>query len=76
MKKNANQIQFKVTPEILEAHAGDVDVAIDGRFPTKYFNKKATLVVTPVLKYDGGETKYEPVTVQGEKVEANNKVIG
>ncbi len=76
MKKNANQIQFKVTPEILEAHAGDVDVAIDGRFPTKYFNKKATLVATPVLKYDGGETKYEPVTVQGEKVEANNKVIG
>ncbi|WP_217447501.1 tetratricopeptide repeat protein [Maribellus comscasis] len=75
MKKNADQIQFKVTPEILEAHAGDVDVAIDGRFPAKYFNKKATLVATPVLKYDGGETKYEPVTVQGEKVEANNKVI-
>jgi Flp pilus assembly protein TadD len=75
MKKNADQIQFKVTPEILEAHAGDVDVAIDGRFPAKYFNKKATLVATPVLKYNGGETKYEPVTVQGEKVEANNKVI-
>jgi Flp pilus assembly protein TadD len=75
MKKNADQIQFKVTPEILEAHAGDVDVAIDGRFPEKYFNKKATLVATPVLKYDGGETQYEPVTVQGEKVEANNKVI-
>ncbi len=75
MKKNADQIQFKVTPEILEAHAGDVDVAIDGRFPAKYFNKKATLTATPVLKYDGGETKYEPVTLQGEKIEANNKVI-
>lgn len=76
MKKNADQIQFKVTPEILEAHAGDVDVAIDGRFPAKYFNKKATLVATPVLKYDGGEISFSPVTVQGEKVEANNKVIG
>ncbi|MCD6354975.1 MAG: hypothetical protein J7L95_05440 [Prolixibacteraceae bacterium] len=76
MKKNANQIKFKVTPELLEAHAGKVDVAVDGRFPAKYFNKKATLTATPVLKYDGGKTAFEPVTVQGEKVEANNKVIG
>lgn len=76
MKKNADQIQFKVTPEVLEAHAGAVDVAVDGRFPAKYFSKKATLVATPVLKYDGGEKAFSPVTVQGEKVTANNKVIG
>ncbi|NOY94944.1 MAG: tetratricopeptide repeat protein [Chlorobi bacterium] len=75
MKKNANQIQFKVTPEVLEANGGKVDVAIDGKFPAKYFIKKATLVATPVLKYEGGETALEPVTLQGEKVEANNKVI-
>ncbi len=75
MKKNADQLNFKVTPEILETHAGDVDVAIDGRFPSKYFGKKVTLVATPVLKYEGGETAFEPVTVQGEKVDANNKVI-
>ena len=43
MKKNADQIQFKVTPEVLETHGGEVDIAIDGRFPAKYFNKKATL---------------------------------
>ncbi len=75
MKKNADEINFKVTPEILEAHAGNVDVAIDGRFPSDYFNKKVTLVATPVLKYEGGETAFEPVTVQGEKVDDNNKVI-
>ncbi len=75
MKKNADQINFKVTPEVLEAHASKVDLAIDTRFPEKYFNKKATLTATPVLKYDGGETEYKGVTVQGEKVEANNKVI-
>ena len=75
MKKNADQISFKVTPEILESHAGKVDVAIDGRFPASYFNKKATLVATPVLKYEGGEKAFEPVTLQGEKVDANNKVI-
>lgn len=75
MKKNANDIQFKVTPEVLESHAGKVNVAIDGRFPAKYFNKKATLTATPVLKYEGGDTKLTPVSVQGESVEANNKVI-
>ncbi|MFA5327349.1 MAG: tetratricopeptide repeat protein [Prolixibacteraceae bacterium] len=75
MKKNANLINFKTTPEILETNAGKVDVAIDGKFPAKYFNKKATMVATPVLKYDGGEKAFEPVTLQGEKVDANNKVI-
>lgn len=75
MKKNADQINFKVTPELLEAHAGEVNMSVDGRFPAKYFNKKATVVATPVLKYEGGETTFESVTVQGEKVEANNKVI-
>ncbi|MDO9615771.1 MAG: hypothetical protein Q7J86_14755, partial [Bacteroidota bacterium] len=75
MKKNANLIDFKTTPEILETHAGNVDIAIDGKFPAKYFNKKATLVATPVLKYQGGEQVFESVTLQGEKVNANNKVI-
>ncbi|SHF66629.1 hypothetical protein SAMN05444274_107110 [Mariniphaga anaerophila] len=75
MKKNADQIQFKVTPEVLEAHAGEVDLTVDGRFPVKYFNKKATLTATPVLKYEGGQTKFSPVTLQGEKVQGNNRVI-
>ncbi|MGM0621334.1 MAG: tetratricopeptide repeat protein [Bacteroidota bacterium] len=75
MKKNADQIQFNVTPEVLETHAGEVDVAVNGKFPAKYFNKKATLVATPVIRHQEGETAFEPVTMQGEKVEANNKVI-
>jgi Flp pilus assembly protein TadD len=75
MKKNANLVQFKVTPEVLETNAGKINVAIDGKFPPKYFNKKATVVVTPVLKYEGGETALEPVALQGDKVGANNKVI-
>lgn len=75
MKKNANKIDFKTTPEVLETNAGNVDVAIDGKFPAKYFNKKATVVATPVLKYEGGEKAFEPITLQGEKVDGNNKVV-
>ncbi|HSH20702.1 MAG TPA: hypothetical protein VLA03_09625, partial [Draconibacterium sp.] len=75
MKKNADQIQFKVTPEVLESHAGKVNVGIDTRYPAKYFSKKATIVATPELKYADGSTKLNPASVQGESVKANNKVI-
>ena len=53
-----------------------MNVTIKGTFPEKYFNKKATLALTPVLTYAGGETAFDKVQVlQGEKVMANNKVI-
>jgi tetratricopeptide (TPR) repeat protein len=76
MKKNANLVKYEVTPKVLETHGGMVDVTIKGTYPQKYFDKKTTLEVTPVLTYAGGETAFEKVQVlQGEKVQANNKVI-
>lgn len=76
MKKNAGLIKYEVTPKVLEAHAGNVNVTIKGTFPESYFDKKTTLTATPVLTYEGGETAFENVQVlQGESVSANNKVI-
>lgn len=76
MKKEAGDINYEVTPKVLEAHGGLVNVTIKGTFPEKYFNKKATLALSPVLTYAGGETAFDKVQVlQGEKVMANNKVI-
>ncbi len=76
MKKDYSDIKYEVTPNVLETHGGLVNVTIKGTFPEKYFNKKATVEVTPVLTYTGGETAFEKVQVlQGEKVQANNKVI-
>ncbi|MGC9343618.1 MAG: tetratricopeptide repeat protein, partial [Bacteroidales bacterium] len=75
MQEAASDVSYTVTPEVLEEHGDQVDVKIDVKYPEKYFNKNAILTVTPVLKYEGGETAYEPKTVQGEKVEANNQVI-
>lgn len=75
MKKNAGQIQYRVNPVVLESHGGKVDFTIDTRYPSKYFNKKATIVATPELKYAGGATTLTPAAVQGESVKANNKVI-
>lgn len=75
MKKNSSQIQYRVNPAVLESHGGKVDFTIDTRYPSKYFNKKATVVATPELKYAGGTTTLTPASVQGENVKANNKVI-
>lgn len=76
MKKMEKDIAYKVTPEMLEAKGGQVDVKIDATIPAKYFNKKVTLVATPVLKFqNGGEKAYEPKTFQGEKVQGNNEVV-
>lgn len=76
MKKNSNLIKYEVTPKILEAHAGMVTVTIKGTFPESYFDKKTTVTATPVLTYAGGEIAFEKVQVlQGESVQANNKVI-
>lgn len=76
MKKKAYLIEYpKVTPEVLEAHAGQVKVEIEGVMPPKYFAKKATVVITPVLVYENGEKALPEVTLQGEKVKMNNAVI-
>ncbi|MBN2612130.1 MAG: tetratricopeptide repeat protein [Bacteroidales bacterium] len=75
MKDNASTVQYSVTPNPLEMHAGEVQVTIKTTFPEKYFNKKAVVVATPYLKYEGGEVEFESTTLQGESVEANNKVI-
>ena len=76
MKKNSNLVKYEVTPKVLEAHAGMVNVTIKGTFPAKYFDKKTTVTATPVLTYAGGETAFDKVQVlQGESVQANNKVI-
>jgi hypothetical protein len=75
MKKNHPDVSYKVVPEVLEEKGGEVAVSVTGTFPEKYFNKKAVVEITPVLVYEGGETAFDPVVVQGEKVQENNKVI-
>ena len=66
---------FTVTPQVLEAQAGKVPATINGKFPEKYFNKKAIVEVTPVLRWEGGEAKGQSATFQGEKVEGNDQTI-
>ena len=64
---------FTVTPQVLEAVNGQVPATINGKFPEKYFNKKAVIEVTPVLRWEGGEAKGQTAVFQGEKVQGNDQ---
>lgn len=75
MVDNANLVKYTVTPDPLQTHGGKVAVAIEVKYPAKYFNKKAIVHATPYLKYENGQTDLRTETVQGESVTENFKVI-
>jgi tetratricopeptide (TPR) repeat protein len=75
MRNNAADIRYNVTPEVMEAHANEVDVTIRGTFPARYFHRKAVIEVTPVISWDGGEIALSSITLQGENVRDNHQVI-
>lgn len=75
MKDKASDVKYSANPQILESKGGEVEVTISGKYPAKYFNKKAQLEAIPVLKYGSGETAFKSYKVQGESVEGNEKVI-
>jgi Flp pilus assembly protein TadD, contains TPR repeats len=75
MKDTAKTISYSTTPSPLEVKGGQVDLTVNVKYPAKFFNKKAIVEVTPVLKYAGGETPFQSKTFQGEGVTANNEVV-
>ncbi len=75
MVKDSGQVGYQVTPPVLEMHGGEVDVKVDVNYPVKYFNKKAVVTLTPVLRYEGGEKTLNPLVLQGEDVTDNNQPV-
>ena len=66
---------FNVTPQILEESGGKVPVVISGRLPEKFMNRKSTVAITPVLRYQGGEVRGETMMFQGEKMRGNAQEV-
>ena len=65
----------KANPQPLEMVAGKVPVTINATFPPQWFEKNLSMVIIPVLHYDGGEAWGTSYTFQGEKVAGNGQVI-
>ena len=76
MVKNAGQVTYKVSPNPLELVGDTITVSISGKFPPKFFVKKANLVVTPTLSYQGGEKTLKSVTYVGESAVEKGIKIG
>ena len=67
---------FSVSPQPLEVVGGKVPATIEGQFPEKFMNKKATVTVIPELHYGNGQVaRGEGTTFQGEKVMGNDRTI-
>jgi outer membrane protein OmpA-like peptidoglycan-associated protein len=75
MVKNANKISYEVTPKPLEMHGDSVAVTIKGTYPANFFNRRANVVVTPVLTYAGGEKEFRTASYKGEKSAAEGTVV-
>lgn len=69
------QRNFNVTPSPLETVGNQVPVTINGTFPEKWFNKNATVTITPILKYATGEITGTPYSYQGENISGNRITI-
>lgn len=68
--------KVKQEPNPAQYKAGKVEVVFEGNFPEKYFTKKMSMTVVPVLTTSDGKVyRGTPATYQGEKVKGNDNVI-
>ena len=77
MANKYDTVKYIVTPPVLQTHGGEIEVKIDGNFPEKYFAKKATVELIPVLIYNDNqsETAFEKIILQGEEATGGDKTI-
>jgi len=70
-----DEVTYTVTPSPLEMHGNEVAFDIKITFPKEYFNKQASVVAIPVIKYNGGEVVLDKIEARGEDTEGNGTVI-
>lgn len=70
MNKKHGMVNYTMTPDPLELHGDSVSIDVSGRYPAKFFHKKAVANVTPVMKdaETGAVVKeFETIKLVGEK---------
>ncbi len=71
----AENVDIQCTPELLGIVGGQIPATVTATCPKGYFHPKATMDVTPVLVYEGGEIPFKTLHYQGDKVKDNFKVV-
>src|SRR5881396_1441837 len=75
MSKNASTVKYEVTPNPLELQGDSVAISVKGTYLPKYYAKKVSLNITPVIKTSAGEKPFKSVTTQGEKLKGEGTSI-
>lgn len=75
MVKKQATVTYDVKTNPLEMHGDSIFFTVTGKYPAKYFAKKATVTVTPVVKYTGGEKALKPVVLVGEAATGSGQKI-
>jgi tetratricopeptide (TPR) repeat protein len=75
MAKKYEDVTYQVIPEVLETHGGVVKVEVKGKFPEKYFHKRASVDFQPYFEYEGGKQQLKSVKIAGEKVQGATVTI-
>ena len=75
MAKMADNVIVTCNPGVLEVVGGQIEASVSVTYPEDYFHPKAILEVTPVIVYEGGESKHAAFMFQGEKVKDNYQVV-
>lgn len=71
----AENISIQCNPEVLALVGNSIPVELSVTYPKGYFHPSATMVVTPVLVYEGGQLTGESFIYQGENVKDNYKMV-
>ena len=70
MNKKHGMVNYTMTPDPLELHGDSISIDVSGRYPAKFFHKKAVANVTPVMKdAESGVVvkEFETIKLVGEK---------
>ena len=75
MIKRQGEVNYELTPNPVEMHGDTIAITFSGSFPEKYFNKKISATITPVLVYGENSESFDPLKLKGEVSEAEGTVI-
>jgi hypothetical protein len=77
MNKKHGLVKYTLSPDPLELHADSVEISVSGRYPDKYFHKKAVANVKPVMVDMNGNVvkEFEAIKLIGEGAEGEGTKI-
>ncbi len=77
MAKYAESVKYEVNPSPIEMHGDSVELNMTGKFPPEYFHKLVSVVATPNLVNEAGESvkQFKTVKFIGNEVEGDGQKV-